>query len=172
MTSVYQACCIFHIISISFNFSDTALRVAKPMIGAKVIIFFSPCLLCFQRSRQNLSPGSSAFSHLLRRAQNPLMNPGGLEIGLRKRTSPFNRANLKRHLIWSRFLNIAWPLSRRDMFMIYILYLLIICRPLVKRKIPSFFLIKFGEFLGSLGTINPRTYKGGGRDANPPVRFF
>ena len=132
------------------------------MIGAKVIIFFSPCLLCFQSSRQNLSPGSSAFSHLLGRAQNPLTNAGGLEIGLRKRTSPFNRANVKRHLICSRFLNIGWPLSRRDMFMIYILYLLIICRPLVKRKIPSFFLIKFGEFLGSLGTINPRTYKGGG----------
>ena len=143
------------------------------MIGAKVIIFFSPCLLCFQSSRQNLSPGSSAFSHLLGRAQNPLTKAGGLEIGLRKRTSPFNRANVKRHLIWSRFLNIAWPLSRRDMFMIYILYLLIICRPLVKRKIPSFFLIKFGEFLGSLGTINPRTFKGGGGEGcQPPRKVF
>ena len=117
-----------------------------------------------------MSPGSSAFSHLLRRAQNPLMNPGGLEIGLRKLTSPFNRANVKRHLIWSRFLNIAWPLSRRDMFMIYTLYLLIICRPSVKRKIPSFFLIKFGEFLGSLGTINPRTHKGGGGGGMPTPR--
>ena len=122
-----------------------------------------------------MSPGSSAFSHLLRRAQNPLMNRGGLVIGLRKRTSPFNRANVKRHLIWSRFLNIAWPLSRRDMFMIYILHLLIIYRPSVKRKIPSFFpffLIKFGEFLGNLGTINPRTYKREGGGCQPPVRFF
>ena len=40
MASFYQACCIFHIISISFNFSDTALTVAKAMIGAKVTIFF------------------------------------------------------------------------------------------------------------------------------------
>jgi len=97
------------------------------------------------------------------------MNPRGLEIGLRKRASPFNRANVKRHLIRSRFLNIAWPLPRSDMFMIYILYLLIIYRPSVKRKIPSFFLINFSEFLSSSGTINPPTYKmGGGRDANPP----
>ena len=42
------ACCIFHIISIPFNCSDTALRVTKAMIGAKV----SPCLLCFL----NLAP--------------------------------------------------------------------------------------------------------------------
>ena len=35
------ACCIFHIISIPFNCSDTAIRVAKTIIGAKVII------LCF-----------------------------------------------------------------------------------------------------------------------------
>ena len=37
------ACYIFHIISIPFNISDTALRVAKAMIGANV----SPCLFCF-----------------------------------------------------------------------------------------------------------------------------
>ena len=95
--------------------------------------------------------------------------PKGIGIGLRTRASPFNRANVKRHLIWSRYLNIAWPLSRRDMFMIYILCLLIIYRPSVKGKIPSFFLTKFGEFLGSSGTVNPRTYKGG---SQPPVRFF
>ena len=33
------ACCIFRIISIAINCSDSALRVAKAMIGAKVIIF-------------------------------------------------------------------------------------------------------------------------------------
>ena len=33
------ACCIFHIRSIPFNCSDTALRVAKAMIGTKVMIF-------------------------------------------------------------------------------------------------------------------------------------
>ena len=37
------ACYIFHIISIPFNISDTALRVAKAMIGVKVL----PCLFCF-----------------------------------------------------------------------------------------------------------------------------
>ena len=37
------ACYIFHIMSIPFNISDTALRVAKAMIGAEV----SPCLFCF-----------------------------------------------------------------------------------------------------------------------------
>ena len=37
------ACYIFHIISIPFNISDTALRVAKVMIGTKVL----PCLFCF-----------------------------------------------------------------------------------------------------------------------------
>jgi len=31
------ACCIFHIISITFNYSDAGIRVAKAMIGAKVI---------------------------------------------------------------------------------------------------------------------------------------
>ena len=33
------ACCIFRIISIAINCSDSALRVAKAMIGAKFIIF-------------------------------------------------------------------------------------------------------------------------------------
>ena len=33
------ACCIFRIISIAINCSDSALRVAKAMIGTKVIIF-------------------------------------------------------------------------------------------------------------------------------------
>ena len=41
MVSSCIACCIFHIISIPFNCSDTALRVAEAMIGAKVK------LLCF-----------------------------------------------------------------------------------------------------------------------------
>ena len=52
------ACCIFHIISIPFNCNDTALRVTKAMIGAKVIIFVfrHVCLFC-QISRQNSSTG-------------------------------------------------------------------------------------------------------------------
>ena len=52
MASSCIACYIFHIISIPFNCSDTALRVAEAMIVAKVKIFVSPCLLCFS----NLGP--------------------------------------------------------------------------------------------------------------------
>ena len=37
MASSCFACCIFHIISIKFNYSDTAISVAKAMVGAKVI---------------------------------------------------------------------------------------------------------------------------------------
>ena len=37
MASSCFACCIFHIISITFNYSDTAISVAKAMTGAKVI---------------------------------------------------------------------------------------------------------------------------------------
>ena len=39
MASSCFACCIFHIISIKFNYSDTAISVAKAMVGAKVISF-------------------------------------------------------------------------------------------------------------------------------------
>ena len=57
------ACCIFHIISIPFNCSDTTLRVTKAMIGAKVIILVFR-LVCFisQISRRNSSTGLSALS--------------------------------------------------------------------------------------------------------------
>ena len=41
MASPCIACCIFHIISIPFNCSDTALRVTDAKIGPKVKI------LCF-----------------------------------------------------------------------------------------------------------------------------
>ena len=37
MASSFFPCCIFHIISIPFNCSDTAIRVAKALIGSKVI---------------------------------------------------------------------------------------------------------------------------------------
>ena len=50
------ACYIFHIISIPFNRSDTALRVAEAIIGAKVQIFVSPCLLCFSNLAPELVP--------------------------------------------------------------------------------------------------------------------
>ena len=39
MASSCIACCIFHIISIPFNCSDTALRVTDVKIGSKVKMF-------------------------------------------------------------------------------------------------------------------------------------
>ena len=79
------ACCIFHIISIPFNCSDTALRVAKAMIGAKVL----PCLLCFS----NLAPEL-------------LISETGLKflIWTRGEICPSNRAYVKRPWM-SRLLN-------------------------------------------------------------------
>ena len=57
------ACCIFHIISIPFNCSDTTLRVTKAMIGAKVIILvFRHVCFISQISRRNSSTGLSALS--------------------------------------------------------------------------------------------------------------
>ena len=65
----------YHIISISFNRSDTALRVTKAiMIGPKVKIFVFGHV-CFRIWRQNSSPGSLTFSHLRNRAQISHMNP-------------------------------------------------------------------------------------------------
>ena len=78
MASSCIACCIFHIISIPFNCSDTAFRVAEAMIGTKVIIFFvAPCLLCFSNLAREHIPGSLAISHLRNRAEisHMIMNP-------------------------------------------------------------------------------------------------
>ena len=70
------ACCIFHIISIPFNCSNTTLRVAKAMIGMKVKMFVF-CHVCFVSRiwRQNSSPQSLAFSHLRNRAEISHLNP-------------------------------------------------------------------------------------------------
>ena len=65
-----------HIRSIPFNCSDTALRVAEAMIGARVIIVvFRHVWFVSRISRQNLSPGSLAVSQLGNRAEIPHMNP-------------------------------------------------------------------------------------------------
>ena len=70
------ACCVFHIISIPFNCSDTALRVAKFMVGAKVInIVFSHVCFVFRISRRHSSLGSLAFFNLGNRAEISHMNP-------------------------------------------------------------------------------------------------
>ena len=75
MASSCIACCVFHIISVLFNCSDTALRVAKTMVGPKVIIFVF-CHVCFvsRISRQNWSPASLTF-FLGNRAEIFHMNP-------------------------------------------------------------------------------------------------
>ena len=76
MASSCINCCIFHIIGIRFNSSDTALRVAKVMIGAKVKIFvFRHVYLVSRVWHQNSSPGSLAFSHLGNPAEISHMNP-------------------------------------------------------------------------------------------------
>ena len=71
------ACGIFHIIGNPLNCSDTAKRVTKAMIGTKVItrLRFTIFVLFLLISRQNSSPGSSAFSHLGNRAEFSHMNP-------------------------------------------------------------------------------------------------
>ena len=64
MASSCIACCIFHIISIPFNGSDTDLRVAEAMISAKVKIFVFRYVCFVSRIwRQNSSLGSLAFFH-------------------------------------------------------------------------------------------------------------
>ena len=70
MASSCIVCCVFHIISIPFNCSDTALRVTDAKIGPKVKIFVFRCV-CFvsQIWRQNSYPGSLTFSHLGNRAK-------------------------------------------------------------------------------------------------------
>ena len=85
-------CCIFHIIGIRLNSSDTTLRIAEVyMIGAKVKIFvFRHIYLVSRIWHQNSSPGSLAFSHLGNPAEishiNPRRNssrlPGSCELAL------------------------------------------------------------------------------------------
>ena len=75
MASSCIACCIFHIISIPFNCSDTALRVVEAMIRAKVKIFVSPCSLCLSILAPELVPGSLAFFHSGNRVEISHMNP-------------------------------------------------------------------------------------------------
>ena len=69
-------CCIFHIISIPFNCSDTALGVAEAMIGMKVNFFvFRDVCFVSRIWYQISSPVSLAFSHLGNRAEISHMNP-------------------------------------------------------------------------------------------------
>ena len=75
MASPCIACCIFRIISIPVNCSDTALRVAKAMIGAKVIIFVFRMSALFVPLCQNSSPGSRTFSSSRKPGWNFPVNP-------------------------------------------------------------------------------------------------
>ena len=70
-----SSCCIFDIINIPFNCSDTAVRVTEAMVGTKVKFFVSPCLLCFSNLAPELVPGSLAFSRLGNQAEISHMNP-------------------------------------------------------------------------------------------------
>ena len=64
--AIFLPCLLyFHVISIPFNCSDTALRVAEAMKGTKVKIFVFHHDCCVSRIwHQNLSPGSLTFSPL------------------------------------------------------------------------------------------------------------
>ena len=65
-----------HILSIPFNCSDTALRVAEAMIGAKVIIFvFHHVCFVSRIWHHNTCPGSLAISPLRNRTEISRMNP-------------------------------------------------------------------------------------------------
>ena len=86
MALSWIACCIFHIISIPFNCSDTALRVTKAMIGMKV----SPCLLCFSNLAPELLISETGLKFLI-------WTPGKL--------CPSNWAHVKRPWL-SRLLNL------------------------------------------------------------------
>ena len=68
------ACCIFHIISIPFNCSDTALRVTDAKIGRNLKFVFR-FFFVSRIWRQNSSPVSLTFSHLRNRAEISHMNP-------------------------------------------------------------------------------------------------
>ena len=72
MTLSCLACCVFYIISIPFNCSDTALRVARSMVGAKVINMF--VLFCeFLAGTRLVLRLSMRFTyHLLIRRGQPL----------------------------------------------------------------------------------------------------
>ena len=77
MASSCISCFIFHIISIPFNCSDTALRVPEAMIGVKfkIFVFHHVCFVSRQIWCQNSYPGSLAFSHLRNQAEISQMNP-------------------------------------------------------------------------------------------------
>ena len=74
------------------NCSDTSLRVAEVMIGAKVVCFVSRIW------HQDSSPGSLAFPCLGNRAEISHMNPRGTQgkIGPGNRASRVNQADVKR----------------------------------------------------------------------------
>ena len=73
--AIFLPCLLyFHIISIPFNCSDTALRVAEAMKGTKIFVFRHVC--CVSRIWcQDPSPGSLTFSPLENRAEISHMNP-------------------------------------------------------------------------------------------------
>ena len=78
------ACCNFHIISIPFNCSDTALRLTEAMISPKVK-FFVFCHVCFVLKFGARTRPQDLWPFLIS------------EIGLKFSIHPANRAHVKRH---------------------------------------------------------------------------
>ena len=96
MASSCIACCIFHIISIPFNCSDTALRITDGKIGQKVMFALFPELGTRTRS-QDLWPF--------------LISETGLKflIWTQGEIHPVNRAHMKRPLnVHSRLRPATW----------------------------------------------------------------
>ena len=94
------ACSIFHIISIPFNCSDTAIRVAKAVIGTKVITLCLVKFALFLEFRARTRSRSSAFCHLGNRAEISYMNPRRNKIGPGNPASSVNWVHVKRPFIF------------------------------------------------------------------------
>ena len=96
--SFWFACGIFHIISIQFNCSDTAMTVAKAMKGVKVIT------MCFAMFALFLEFHATTYlwllSHLGIWAEISHFFQGEISPG--KWVSPVNRAHVKKSLFYSQ----------------------------------------------------------------------
>ena len=109
MASSCIACCIFHIISIPFNCSDTALRVTDAKIGPKVKIFVFRYVCFVSRIwRQNSSQDLWPFLISETRLKFLIWTQSKIHPG--NRASPVNRVHMKRPLVAS-FYCICLPKS-------------------------------------------------------------
>ena len=101
------ACCIFHILNIPFNCSDTAVRLAKTTTGAKVITLCFVIFVLFLEFRTRTrgpQSVSSAFFHLGNRAEISHIKgkigprqPGSCEEAVKWPTRRFILGSLSNH---------------------------------------------------------------------------